>query len=211
MSSTEPKRLTFRNRMIVPPGGYRYVDPEDNFEHVASSLDALVEMATRHRRANKIDVPDDFAAIVEDWICQKIPMTMTSAYQKARKVAEFSLTTQTIQGVTGACLRTWRMNGRRCASGRIAQDRADTCEACDHNTRRAACASCQGLTAWVKQWLGRTVINNNMMYVCDITAVMNSAMVHMPNRVVRQLTPESLRTRHPATCWKVPIFGESDE
>jgi hypothetical protein len=204
--------LEFKHKAVVPPGGYRYVDPDTKFEFAAhATLLALCVSVSKHRAANDLEVPPNLPAIVEDWICRHIPIEMTSAHKKAAIVGHrgpFSATA--VRQITQTMLRQWRRAGRKTTSIQEAAKRADVCIDCVQNTQKTGCQSCNGERNWVQSFLGRKGTRDAKLYVCAVDATMNLASIHMPPGVIQGSIPLQVATRFPESCWKRKLLGDPE-
>lgn len=57
----------------VPPGGFRYLQPETEFKITAPSWRDLIQRVKAHRAANVLPIGTQLEREVEDWLCGQIP------------------------------------------------------------------------------------------------------------------------------------------
>ena len=192
--------LKFRRPNSVPSGGYAYVDPNNKHRIVEGTFQSLVTHVRRYRKANDFKIEDNLAEIIEDWICQRIPVDQTSAYEPNRDPVVTNATSATIVAITSHLLLLFKKNGRIQVSPEIAKERADTCRACPKNVSSIACASCQGITSWVHTRIKGSEENEHRLYICSPSAIMNIAQIYVPLEVIKQtMTTEQINT-HDKNC-----------
>lgn len=78
------KRFLLINLSTVPPGGFRYVQPESGKYLSASSFTGLKSNVQQHRRANGYPIGTDFDAELQDWLCRRIPDAGMHCYERGR-------------------------------------------------------------------------------------------------------------------------------
>jgi hypothetical protein len=201
----------FKNKAVVPPGGYAYKDPDDGYVSQAATLDQLCMMVSRHRSANGMEVPVNLPEIVEDWICNQIPDSLcTGADAVVRTVSGRTITMTAAQASTTQILHQWRKHNRRTVSKDELARRARICSECKNNTSRSACLSCQGLNTWVKQWVGGCPMEKQL-FVCASNAAMNIAQVHVPLDALKEITSDSVLNVSPPNCWKHAMRKEKKD
>lgn len=203
--------LKLLNRSIVPPCGYTYVDPDTKHQNIASHFDQLLMLASKHRAANDLKVAPNFPEIIEDNICRRSPITMTNAGEDEYPAETRPLTSSTVQMATKQVLWAWRKDGRRCVSTLEASERGLICSNCHLNTQTAACYSCKGLIAWIKQWLKNSTPIDGSLYVCRVTAVLNVAHIHLRPEAIKAYSSKHIAEKHPEKCWKrILLLGEKN-
>ena len=195
--------LTFRKASTVPPGGYKYLDPNNEFLIVGSTLQDLINRVVVYRKANNFDVEPDLPAIIEDWICQRIPQELTSAYSKNTAPTLTNATSATVSGATQFLLKQFRLNGRKKINLEDAKKRAAICRKCPDNTKTVACASCQGLTPWIRGWIKGPIEVEEGLHICKNCALFNIAQIYVPIEVFARFTSDAMLENHPDRCWKV--------
>ena len=211
----ESKLLKLKNRSVVPPGGYRFSDPQDDFFIAnAPTLEVLVRQATHHRRANGYPIPENFAEVVEDWLCRQIPMDMVTGFEHIdpRNYRPHVLTFTAVQKATREILGAWRADGRRMASASEIEQRSKNCADCKMNSGKAACASCHGITSWVMLWMGKiNPPHADRLYVCAIDAVLNLAQVHLTAEAIGRTVKKFMLEKYSESCWKRKIVEEKQD
>lgn len=56
-----------------PREGYPYIDADTGYTLYGKTTEALVAVATLHRKSNGLPIPDNFAFIVETQVCRQHP------------------------------------------------------------------------------------------------------------------------------------------
>lgn len=207
---SEKKLLKFKNKKVVPPGGYKYEIPDSDAVIEGATLNDLITRVTKYLAANEQRMPYNLPDIIEDWICQRIPPDMTDTEHLAKRHKDRALSLSAVQEATRLALHEWRAQGRHCVSWVEAVGRAGICKACDFNTSSTACFSCIGLKPWVKQWLGRATPLDGDLHVCRVSAIMNIAQVHLLARVFADISHGNILEKHPLSCWKRKFSKENN-
>lgn len=83
--ATAPKRHLLINTAIVPPGGFRYIQPESGKLISGSSWQQLRQNVIEHRRANKYPIGTDLDAELQDWLCGRIADAGMHCYEQGRQ------------------------------------------------------------------------------------------------------------------------------
>lgn len=68
----------------VPPGGFRYIQPETGRLLSAPNWQQLRSNVAEHRRANNLPIGTDFDAEIQDWICKHIPDASMHCHQRGQ-------------------------------------------------------------------------------------------------------------------------------
>lgn len=85
MSETTATRLLLINTSVVPPGGFRYVQPESQKLISAPNFNQLRSDVIRHRKANTYPIGTDLDAELQDWICRRITDAGMHCYERGQK------------------------------------------------------------------------------------------------------------------------------
>ncbi len=178
--------MHFRFKHISPPGGwYFYTVPETETTFREPTFERVMERIVSHLKVNKLPVPDDLAARVEDYICRHVPPGFCfgeSTGPRARTV-----TLAQIRDKTAALVAA----GDKVTPGE-ARLRLGICGQCKSNDRRV-CPSCVGLIGWCQKLVGRSCPGDEWLGVCAVDAVALTAKIH-----VAQVPADEA---YPANCW----------
>lgn len=133
------------NPMHVPPGGYRYVQPETGEVFDGQCLSGTVDLVGRHRQTMSLarPSPDEIRADVEDQICMRVGHEWCS-HMKAGSWG-FRVDWDTIQAGTRA-LMAWALAAVKGENPYVdqaeANRRAAICSKCWANHSIGGCAGC---------------------------------------------------------------------
>lgn len=167
---------------MMPPTGFFYIDPDTEYMVEGGTLSSCIELAKRHRNANQLPIADNFAALVEDFIClQNDPDFSIGDTEKAFNVP---LTESWIRSSVETQLQAWKKNNREFVDEQVAHRRAEICAHCQMNVRTPVCFSCVGLDVQVDGYFKRTTPIDSKLRVCKMTAVPNKSQVHLPGSVL---------------------------
>lgn len=209
---TRPKpRQKLTNPGTTPPGGFVFKDPQTQFVSRAPRLDRLIHLASEHRRANGLPVPDDFGFDVEDQICRRIPprMCRERSFMGGVKAiinrAKFNL--QAVRNGSKAFFALAKNSKATLLAPDetpLAMRRAHVCAQCPWNIASEACTSCGGLDGEVKRAVGGQRYQQAKamgLKVCAGCSCMLTAKVWFKHDVIRKLTPDSVMATLPDACW----------
>jgi hypothetical protein len=84
MSEPEKQRFLLLNTSTVPPGGFRYIQPETEKLISASNWNALKANVAQHRKANGLPIGTDFEAELQDWLCRRLPDAGMHCYERGK-------------------------------------------------------------------------------------------------------------------------------
>jgi len=183
--------LKYKVRNVVPPGNryfYTVSETDTGFEHsVQSQLELMVQ---EHLVVNKLPVPADLSALIEDYICRHVPESFCFGEDEGRPRARVV----TIFTVKDATQRLFAVN-RKFVEQVVANRRASVCAQCTRNVL-GACSSCTGLPSWVAGLLERRLTPlDKSLGLCYIDGSMLTAKVFAAASQVSQ--PDG----HPENCW----------
>jgi len=194
--------VKLKNKRVVPPIGWVYYVPETKHTIRRATFIDLVQHVKRHFKANELEIPDDIENRIEKFICDRIPLSMTTSTANRNEFSKLRMTVGAVQRATSAALHAWRDEKRRSVSSKEAEERAQICVDCPENTRNTACLSCRGLNNWVKGWQSVSTTKDNQLFICGVSAIMNIAHVHLTEPALRKCISSTLIPKHPETCWK---------
>lgn len=209
---TRPKpRQKLTNPGTTPPGGFVFKDPQTQFVSRAQRLDRLIHLASEHRKANGLPVPNDFGFDVEDQICRRIPPRMcrersfSGVMKSIINRAKF-----TVQVVRNGSMAYFGLAKDSKASlvgeseTPLVMRRAHTCAQCPWNIASEACLKCGGLDGDVQKAVGKRRYEQAKamgLKVCAGCSCMLTAKVWFKHDVIRKLTPDSVMATLPDACW----------
>jgi len=195
--------MIVKDPSVSPPGGWRYVQPETDFEFTASTLRVLVQKVTAHREANGIAIGDPRADI-EDFVCAQLPVGSEDCTHVLE--GDYALKTRfTMEDVKRFLQAAASALG---SEGLVAQEeaerRASICAACPLNTSVSGCWRCKGLAEWLFRLIGaRTTAHASRLSQCGVCGCALKAKIWLPQSVARKV---SEGYTFPSWCW----LNESD-
>jgi hypothetical protein len=193
--------LKLKKAHETPPGGYRFHDDELDMDTQANTKAQLILQCKKLRRLNGVEIPGDFADIIEDWICQRIDQHFVLGEKPPSAIRAY-MPLSVVKTATEIFLTQWRIAGRKYVSTAKADERAVICLSCEQNRVNAACLGCKGLTPWVRGWTQRSTTYDQRLLICNCCAVMNVAHIHADNAYIVKATHAEILNAMPATCWR---------
>ncbi len=178
--------MRFRFQRLVPPGGwYFYLVPETEAMFREPTLEGVRAVVVAHLKSNRLPVPEDLTARIEDYICRHVPPGFCDGKSSGPRAR--TVTLAQIREKTAALVSA----GGRVTPGE-ARLRLGICGQCKSNDRRV-CPSCVGLVGWCQRLVGRTCPGDEWLGVCAVDAVALTAKIH-----VAQVPADEA---YPANCW----------
>jgi len=209
MTNEKPTYLKLKNHMDVPPHEFYWIDPTTKIEMRASDIETLFLLARQHRVANKLPIPDDYDAFIEDAICKRAPECFVN-HPATFKTNHIGM--DDVLKKTDALMRAARKNGGKLfCDEEEAVERSKICVACDKN-KRIMCQTCNGVLAWMRQSFSLPKLpQDEELQTCQIFTVMNKAQVHLHAQVIRMLISEDKADRFPEACWKRKLLTTKEQ
>jgi hypothetical protein len=212
--------LALRTSYITPPGGYRYYDADLDQMIAAVSLDALVREAAQMRKINGLPPVKDFAKVVEDYICSRLPVELTKQIDVVSvrgAGSPSSLPSPIPHGndspFPGLVLRESECVSRTMALLRRAKvwlhghwaaaaPRIHTCRACAMNVREPCCYSCkiESVFAASSGIVPPRTTDVSFMGVCAADLTFLKAVIPTDDPDAYEVYPRRVYPRH---CWKL--------
>jgi hypothetical protein len=195
--------MIVKDPSVMPPGGWRYVQPETDFEFSASTLRGLVQKVTSHRETNGLPVGDPRADI-EAFVCAQLPVGSEDCTHVLE--GDYALKTHfTMEDVKRFLQAAVSALG---SEGLVVQEeaerRASICAACPLNTTVSGCWRCKGLAEWLFRLIGaRTTAHASRLNQCGVCGCAIKAKIWLPQSVARKV---SEGYTFPSWCW----LNESD-
>jgi len=186
----------FRHPRFAPPGGkWFYTVPETKFYIVVSmSMQELIYKVKNHYRINKLSVPENLAALIQDHMCARLsngyctgdpiegipPLTFFGVLKGTEKLLQFT-------------------NKVGYVSADEAEKRAITCKTCPGNILHF-CTSCSGLKQTASEMVGRRKTKiDPYLGACQYMNCVLNGMIH----VKRDYLADKLKYGEelPKRCW----------
>jgi len=205
--------LKLKEPQIVPPLGFRYHDEDLKYTFRGSCIQDLAKRCIVMRQANGLLTPPDFEAVIEDWLCRRLPEKMVYSDNPDEPVITHpAITYFLVQGMTKHVIEAYRKAGRRFTTSEEMSRRAAICMNCPQNRKHATCMNCDGLKDWVNSNLGGRMKEAEGLLVCDILAVFNSSHTRLPDDVIKEITTIKQLAMLPDECWRKQLVqGEDHE
>lgn len=186
---------------VVPPGGWRYTQPETGFEFSASTLRVLVSKVREHRAANGLPEGDPQADI-EAFVCAQLPLGAESCQAETPgDIGDIALKTRftmdDVKRFVQAAISA--MGGRGLVEPEEAEARAHVCAACPLNMTVKGCWRCAGLADWIFRLIGsRRTAHASRLNQCGVCGCSIKAKIWLPLDVAQQLSEPY---KFPSWCW----------
>ena len=181
--------LTLRYPMYAPPGGrWFYEVPETGRSFDADSKREVVRTVTQHYVVNKLPVPSDLDARIEDYLCRHIAYGACQG-DDPRDPADRPISYFEVVSATEALFRG---RAHTHVSPREAEARAGRCRVCKMHSV-GMCTSCNQLQATARAFVGgRSLPCDNMLGVCRVFRVPVNGLVYVRDATAAKLPPN---------CW----------
>jgi len=197
--------LKLKNKSNEPRTGFTY-HLDNGFMVRGNTLDELITSVKAHMRANKDEIPEDLAEIIEDDICQRNPASMCTGDGPKRFFPSISQ----IHSGTKAILHAWKIGQKRFVDQKEAERRALICANCRFNIRASGCIGCDALYVLVKKTYNRHTTQDALLRVCGVCECFNDAQVHATKEVLDEALKPGTLENYPDHCWKKHLLGTQD-
>ena len=135
--------MIFQDTTVMPPGGWRYIQPETGFEFTASTLRVVIQKVAEHRRANGLPVGDPSAEI-QDFVCAQLPIGSENCMHEI-DAGDYALkkhfTMEDVKRFIQAAISA--LGSRGLVEQPEAERRAALCASCPLNTTVGGCWRCK--------------------------------------------------------------------
>jgi hypothetical protein len=190
--------MIVKDPSVMPPGGWRYIQPETGFEFSASTLRVVVQKVTEHRKANGLPVGDPRSEI-EDFVCAQLPAGSDNCTHvlDGDYALKTHFTMDDVKRFIQAAVNA--LGSRGLADQETAEARAKTCAACPLNTSVSGCWRCKGLADWLFKLIGaRTTAHDSRLNQCGVCGCSLKAKIWLPQDVAQDV---SKGYKFPSWCW----------
>lgn len=191
------------DRSLVPPGGFRYRQPESGVTLRASSFLNLVDVVRGHRVANHYPITPTFEAEVEHGVCSEVPQSCAEV--PATKSAKM-LTLSDVLRLT-ALLGESLLRGQPTVEPAEAERRASVCVGCRDNQNPEGCAPCKAkqIGELISGMVGASVTSRDTeLKACRHCGCFNRAQVWLPLDLLHRHADAQTLSNLPPHCWKKP-------
>lgn len=201
----------------VPPGGYKYTDPDTGFQTSGLDYRQVIQRAAKHRQANHLPVPEDFEArVLTVWCKQwgpswcrmetpKAPAAPAGFFKGLRRSIESS---RVFRGTAALAKLLSKAN---LVSPEVMAARGEVCRACPMRGASAACVGCSAVGKTLHRLIGKdrvaaaeeavTTKDSRGLTACEGCGCYLPGKVWLSAKANQDLTPPAIRAKLPASCW----------
>ena len=202
--------LKVHNTSLVPPGGWKYTDPDTGALFGVPTYPAMQNKVAVHRRGNNLkplsqaEVEHIMCLQASEGVCggnrEDVPVHIPN-----QPVAAKMSGTDVLNGTK--VIFSLKKSGGKLVSPEVAESRARICSKCPQNVPyEGGCATCvQQLSNIVKKVVGegKTSMDENLK-ACGVCKCINKVQVWVPyEHLVKGIT-RSMDGLWPSECWKNP-------
>lgn len=212
------KRL--RNKLLTPPGGWRFEDPDTGFKFSGySTFRELLNHVRNYRLQNKLTVPSGIAALIECWLCEQPKME-----RYCREEGDV-VTRRTVRQYASGAIAASKVIVSRdgISSQEEAERRAIICVNCPHNKLNKEHSRLRRYSDNFVKWaIGsfRKTSLDDKLFSCEVCSCPLRAKVHTAIKIVRESLTEEDKARlpmglpgrdgSPVYCWQIENIREQD-
>lgn len=189
-----------RDFMTVPPGGWRYVQPETAAQFAADDFDTLVADVRRHREYKGLPV-ENVSKDIQDQICLSLGPSHCRPYPgEEYKPIEDMTSRLTIGMVTSIskALALHVINGCEFVPKEEADRRAKICAGCPFNKPATLCSCSKAYS--VIEALIPSDRKNSSVSVCMVCGCSLQAKINLPMEIIQKVLPPGIVL--PDWCWQ---------
>jgi hypothetical protein len=204
-STSNDTRLTVINQVDVPRGGWRYLVPDTNTVIQAGSINELKQRVRQHMAANRIEIPPDIDAWIEDGGCRNLeshtyhwckerggnPLAAVPRERPRWRAVEILRFLRTIW--------SWgTTNGFAFVPMEEAERRAAICADCPMNTQVSGCLGCTGVASLIRRIQGNhKTSKDTWLNACNVCGCELKVKVLVPMGVI-----DNSGLEYPSYCWQ---------
>lgn len=180
-----------------PPGGFRYVDPEDGFVSHAWAYVDWIEFQRRHLEANNREIPPNLGELMQDQLCKTLPPGWCLYDDPNRPRPSVSLSWNDVASGIKTFGR-WVKGGLKTVGQVEADRRAVICSCCYLNVNVQGCSGCAKAVIEV---VGEHKTKfDHMLNSCAVCKCFLKAKVHFPIETL-DTQSEKVQSMYPGFCW----------
>jgi hypothetical protein len=210
-SSTNDPRLKVVNLVDVPRGGWRYAVLDTNTVIQAGSIHELKRRVRQHMIANKLEIPRDLDAEVEDGACLNLESGRDHWCRERGSEALTSMSRERPKWRASEILRFLRtiwdwgtMKGFHFVPMEEAERRAAICANCPMNTQVSGCLGCTGVAALIRRIQGtHKTSRDRELHACNVCGCELKVKVLVPDDVI-----DNRGLEYPEWCWQRQPLSE---
>lgn len=186
-----------KNLMVVPAGGWTYVDPDTGLEIHGGDYFDLRKKVLRHRLNNTLASGPELDSEIQTQICQRAggDFCGEDGAPSGRSITGSDV----IQFLK--TLGSWLKADTKFVDQSEADRRAAICAGCPNNTVITGCGGCTNVAGKLTEVIGqRTTTSNDRLLGCYACGCSIPAIVWIPLEIFPPITePE----RYVPYCWKL--------
>lgn len=183
-----------------PPDGYRYVDPDTGHVTRKEDQQSWVLAAIAHRKANNLEVPLNFSALMEDQLCEVLPSGWCEFDDNSRPRIDMRFGLRDVWNWAEAHIK---LLGDNFVPQEEAERRAKICSSCYMNMEGAGCAGCQRVAElFTTELAKRKTQSDQYLKSCAVCKCYNRASVHFPLTILESHDTSEHQSMFPNFCWR---------
>lgn len=184
----------------VPPDGYRFVDPDTGHVTVKEDVISWVQAAIAHRKANSLEVPANFQAIMEHQFCQVLPAGWCDFDDPNRPRVDMRFSLRDVWNWAEAHLN---LLTDKFVDQPEAERRAKICSSCYMNVEGQGCTGCQRVaTLFTTELAKRKTQSDPFLKSCAVCKCFLRAKVHFPLTIAEAHDTTEIQSMFPSFCWR---------
>lgn len=208
--------LKINNTSLVPPGGWKYTDPDTGAQFSRTTYMSMVGVIHKHRAGNQL--PQLSEARIQQVLCRSAYPGVCSGEDEVveEPEAEKYPVLPTISGddVVRGTKVIWNLikakfkGGDSLVSPEEAERRARICSDCPKNVEhdKENCKACIARLATLAKKIvsgGITTVDENLK-TCSVCHCSNKAQVWVPYEHLKKGMTPAMESEWPDVCWKNP-------
>lgn len=194
--------LDLKDRSYVPPGGYRYRQPESGLLIHSTSFLNLIEAVRLHRVANHYPIPHTFESDVANGVCLEVSEACQEVSPSGAAKPMGLADVLRLTGLVGESL----LRGQPVVDDALAEHRAATCAGCRDNVDPSGgCSACQSEAAakLMASLVGsRATRRDADLKTCRHCGCFNKVQLWIPGDILRRHSEKATLDLLPRHCWK---------
>lgn len=191
-----------KNLLHIPPGGWKYTQPQSGFEITGGDYYDLREKVRKHRQINRFITGPELDSEIQEQICSGLSAQARANFCQGCAASSQEVRSLALEDVRHFLKVAKEWVGRPVFVSQIeATRRAEICASCPKNIPIAGCTSCHNLVKWSVELIGqRSTPFDSKLGACEVCGCGNQAQVHLPLQALRKgITPQM---EFPDFCWK---------
>jgi hypothetical protein len=198
MKPAELPLMAIKDLQLVPPGGWRYVQPESGALIRGGDYHRLLANIRDHRISNNYPIGLNFEAEIQNAICER----GAECQPAVRDPGPRNVTLDDLRNFL-LVLRKWVADGATFVSKEEAERRAAICVRCPRNQKVGGCFGCKGIVNLISEVIGgRDTRFDQELSGCGVCGCELRTAVHIPLEVQWRGVDDEMNEQFPDYCWK---------